>query len=248
MDIKPFVIVGAKRSGTTFLRRSLDDHPDIVCHGEIFAPGAPTGFSWPASAAKMPSAEARDADPVAYLDQLLSHHTQGWVGFKLLWGQSPDIQKEMVRRGYPLLVINRENMLAKFSSWRILSTMREAGEPFLRPANTGPSAVKALFQERRFERYAALEQEMEAAFRAICAGGASPLLEVTYEGLSWGDDIGRSLDFLGAPRRTLDPTIEKQNSSDIVSRFENPDDVRAYLERRGLQRWMREGPASGGAG
>lgn len=248
MAMKPFVIVGAKRSGTTFLRKSLDDHPEIVCHGEAFAPGKPTGFSRPVVAAKMPSKEERDAEPVAFLDKLLAFHHEGYAGFKLLWGQAPEIQEEVVRRGFHIVVINRENMLAKFSSWRILSTMREAGEPFHRPANEGPSAVKIPFQARRFERYCGVERDEEAAFRALCAKYDPPLLNVTYEELVWGDDVGRILDFLGAPRQPLNPNIEKQNSSDIVSRFENPERVRSYLKRHGLERWASEGPRGGQVG
>ena len=79
----PFAIIGSQRSGTTFLRRSLDDHPDIACHGEIFRPARVENFHVPALRAFMPDKEARDADPIGYLDRLLSFYETGFVGFKL---------------------------------------------------------------------------------------------------------------------------------------------------------------------
>ena len=238
----PFAIIGTQRSGTTFLRRSLDDHPDIVCHGELFRPAHVESFHSPALRAAMPGKQDRDAAPVAYLDRLLSFYLAGFVGFKLLLAHSPAVLEEIARRRYRLIVLQRENALAKYSSLMIFLAMSDSGDRFRRPANEGPDAVKATFDGAEFDKYRRGEADRWAAFRAICQRYEPPRCELEYDEMAWGDGLGMALDFLGAPRRLLDAGIVKQNSADIISRFGNPDNVRDYLNRYGLERWAIEGP------
>src|SRR5580704_14341800 len=100
----PFAIIGSQRSGTTYLRRSLNDHPDIVCHGEPFGPGGLGVLEPPVRRARMPGQGERDADPIAFLDRLMAFHTTGIAGFKLLLAHSPPVLEEIAARGYRLIV------------------------------------------------------------------------------------------------------------------------------------------------
>lgn len=242
----PFAILGLQRSGTTFFRRALDDHPDIVCHGEIFRPGRVSTFPPPVGKDMMADKATRDADPVAYLDRLLSFYETGFVGFKLLLAHSPPVLREICRRRYHLIALKRENALAKYSSLAIFMSMKGTGDRFKRPANEGPSAVKATFVEADFDRYRTDEAARWAALSPLLERTRPPCLNLDYADIAWGDGIGRALDFLGAARRPLDAGIVKQNSSDIISRFDNPEVVRDYLARHGLTRWSWEGPPSAG--
>jgi hypothetical protein len=238
----PFAIIGSQRSGTSFLRRSLNDHPDIVCHGEPFGPGGLGALEAPVRKAAMPSKEERDADPVAFLDRLMAFHTTGFAGFKLLLAHSPPVLREIASRGYRLIVLRRENALAKYSSIQILIAMQGFGERFDRPANEGPEAIKATFDAKAFERYVESDSDRWTAFDKIVERFSPPCFELEYGELAWGDGRERVLDFLGARRRPLEAGIEKLNSTDVVSRFANPDEVRRYLVTHGLTRWEHEGP------
>ena len=238
----PFVILGLQRSGTTFFRRALDDHPDIACHGELFRPGRVSTLGPPVPKGAMPDKTGRDADPVGYMDRLLSFYDQGFVGFKLLLAHSPPVLREVCERRYRLIALKRENALAKYSSLAIFLAMKGSGDRFTRPANLGPEAVKATFEAAGFERFQATEAARWSVFDAIRARCDPPLLDLDYAEISWGDGFDRALDFLGAARRRLDAGIVKQNSTDIVSRFSNPDQVRDYLQRNRLEHWGLEGP------
>jgi hypothetical protein len=238
----PFAIIGSQRSGTTYLRRSLNDHPDIVCHGEPFGPGGLGLLEAPVRKGRMPSKEERDADPIAFLDRLMAFHTTGLAGFKLLLAHSPPVLNEIAERGYRLIVLRRENALAKYSSIQILIALQRAGDRFDRPANRGPSAIKATFDAAEFERYVDSDRSRWRAFEDVLERHAPPHLDLEYAELAWDDGRERVLDFLGAERRSLDAGIEKLNSTDVVSRFANPDVVREYLVAHELTPWAHEGP------
>ena len=240
--MKPFVIIGSRRSGTTYLRRSLHNHPDIVCHGEPFGPESRGALEAPVRMRKMPSKEERDADPIAYLDRMLAFHTSGLVGFKLLLAHSPPVLNEIAARGYRLIILRRENALAKYSSDQILMAMQGSGDPFNLPANDGPSAIKAIFDTDAFERYMEGERGRWKMFGEILEQHSPPRFNLEYSELAWGDGRERALGFLGAELRPLEAGIQKHNSTNVLSRFANPDVVEGYLSAKGLEDWAQEGP------
>jgi hypothetical protein len=242
----PFAIIGSQRSGTSYLRRSLNDHPDIVCHGEPFGPGGLGSLEAPVRKAKLPSKVERDADPIGFLDRLMAFHRTGLAGFKLLLAHSPVVMNEIAARGYRLIVLRRENALARYSSIQILNAMQGSGQRFDRPANEGPTAIKAIFDATAFERYIESDRARWKAFAGVLARHAPPCFELDYAELAWGDGRERALDFLGVDRRPLEAGIEKLNSTDVVSRFANRNVVNAYLTARGLRRWEQEGPRAEG--
>lgn len=81
MAARPLVIVGMKRSGTTLLVESLDQHPEVVCCGELFHPDAEVRrkerFFYP-----------ERADAGAFLEWGLYALADGAAGFKLLYDQA----------------------------------------------------------------------------------------------------------------------------------------------------------------
>ena len=238
----PFVIIGSQRSGTTYLRRSLNNHPDIVCHGEPFNPDTEGVLEPPVRRADLPSKKDRDADPIAFLDCLMGFHTAGLVGFKLLLAHSPPVLSEIAARGYRLIVLRRENLLARYSSAQILAAMQGVAQDPSRPANKGSPVIKANFEATEFQDYIDADRARWSVFTDILYRHRPPYFELEYGELAWGDGRERVLDFLGAARRPLNAWMEKLNSMDIVSRFANPEVVTAYLSSRGLTRWAQEAP------
>jgi hypothetical protein len=238
----PFAIVGSQRSGTTYLRRSLNNHPDIVCHGEPFNPDSEGALVPPARWADLPGKDAREADPIAFLDRLMSFQAGGVVGFKLLLAHSPAVLNEIAARGYRLIILRRENALARYSSRQILATMQDSGQIPPPSTNKGPSAIKATFDVTAFEQFNESDRARWIAFENILDRHQPPRFELEYDELGWGDGRERSLDFLGVERRPLRAWMDKLNSPDVVSRFSNPEVVRDYLRVRGLTRWEHEGP------
>ncbi len=238
----PFAIIGSQRSGTTFLRRSLNSHPDIVCHGEPFNPDTEGLLEAPARGADLPGKEGRDADPIGFLDRLMGFHTSGLAGFKLLLAHSPPVLEAIAARGYRLIVLRRENALARYSSVQILAAARGSGQSLIRAEDARAAQVKATFDAAAFEQFVESDLARWKGFATLLERHRPPFLELEYGELVWGDGRERVLDFLGAARRPLKAWMEKLNSEDIVSRFTNPDTVQAYLSARELTRWAQERP------
>jgi hypothetical protein len=67
-------------------------------------------------------------------------------------------------------------------------------------------------------------------------------LLVTYEDFINESFFRRIFPFLGLSQPDILHTrMRKQNGSDILSRFLNPDEARAYIERIGRMNWANEG-------
>jgi hypothetical protein len=239
----PFAIIGSQRSGTTYLRRSLNNHPDIVCHGEPFNPDTEGMLEAPVRRADMPTRENRDTDPIAFLDRLMGFHATGLAGFKLLLAHSPPVMNEIAARGYRLIVLRRENALARYSSIQILAAAQRSGQNSIRTEDKRPLEIKATFEAPAFEQFVEADLARWKDFAGILDRHKPPCFELEYGELAWGDGRERVLDFLGAVRRPLKAWMEKVNSPDVVSRFTNPDVVKAYLSASGLMRWAQERPS-----
>ena len=89
-----FVIISTQRSGSTFLRTSLDSHPNIRCHGEVFLShyGEASGYrefydsNW---MGRIRHIVKRKKLVFSYLDQLYSGSDLKVTatGFKAMYGQ-----------------------------------------------------------------------------------------------------------------------------------------------------------------
>ena len=233
--IHPFAIVGRQRSGTTFLRKALSMHPDVVCHGEIFGAERVRGINNRLRAAVAPLGQRRDTDPVGFLDAFLALHDHGHVGFKLMLRQNETIFTEIIRRGWPLIVVQRKNLLARYSSVMIA---RGTGQ---RVAKRGVEVKRLQLQFNcgEFENFRKNENRLWET-QIEKPGIYNNALMIDYCEFVTSDGLRRVFEYVGVEAIDAAPNLQKQNSSDIVSRFTNPDDVIAHLEAIGHPEWRLE--------
>ena len=182
------------------------------------------------------------ADRERFLDRMMSFHPNGLAGFKLLLAHSPPVLNAIAARGYRLIVLRRENALARYSSVQILAATQGSGRYFVRAVGKRPLQIKATFDAKAFEQFVESDIARWKHFADILERHSPPCFELEYSELVWGGGVQRVLDFLGAARRPLKAWMEKVNSTDVVSRFTNPDLVSEYLSARGLTRWAQERP------
>lgn len=88
-----FAIISTQRSGSTLLRRSLDQHPDIRCAGEVFFPGYRKSLSYSKYVEQSVSRKILDKlwrwkSVDNYLNWLFSVDGYQAVGFKFMYAQS----------------------------------------------------------------------------------------------------------------------------------------------------------------
>ena len=239
-----FIIASVPRSGSTFARRLLCSHPDILCHGELFYGSKILGAERPLDTENLPDIRARDADPGAFMDWILGHHKSGRVGFKLMLTADAMLLEHVQRRGMPVIHVRRENALARYSSSLIAA---ETGQRVVRFSETrgrlqqpggdhASQTVRVRFDADQFQEHRLWCEGMEKRL-----DGASNILVTEYNEIGGNEWSNRVCHFLGVERHCLSASTSKLNSSDIMARFSNPEEVEKYLVSIGRLDWAKEG-------
>ncbi len=217
----------------------------IRCHAEVFHPNK-VFVSLPEVKASPELREMlkreRAADPIGFLERLYEAGA-GFkaVGFKLFPGQNDQVMEHVIRDpAIRKIVLYRDNVLAVYSSNLIANaTGRFSG------MDVGPQAmeVKVEFDPVGFaafhDRYVRRGHHM---FEAVSSCGQI-CHPVEYTQLSEPALTAGIAAFLGLDPSTINrsPRPLKQNSSDILSRFSNPEAAHDFLAERDLLGWAYEG-------
>lgn len=241
---RKFVILSMPRSGTGFVYTALDSHPDVVCHGELFMPkrvGALSGKlkknrkSFRGELTK----EYRNRSPVEFLNTVLEYDPDvDFAGFKLFFPQNEEALRHVIHsRDYSKIVLRRDNLLAMYSSAR---TAQAGGQGKVQVGQE-VKRVKIRFDESDFYTFKARHDKYTGLGRRLLQDSGADFLDVEYTEFSDAGKFDEIFRFLGAaPMRRLSPAVAKRNPSDILARFENPEEVRDFLERVGRPEWARE--------
>src|SRR5690606_15159424 len=98
------------------------------------------------------------------------------------------------------------------------------------------------FEPKEFERFVAARAAAYRQAREELQRATQPWLEVEYLEAARPEGRRRIVEFIGAdPSFEIEVPTKKRNTSRIVDRFTNPDEVMGYLEQHGLQHWASEG-------
>jgi len=243
-----FVVVCSQRTGSTLLTQLLDNQTDVLCNGAIFEarPGR-----MPVRWAKEPGVmeelvHLRANNPEAFLARVLAErlgcHS---VGFKICQGHNDRIlDKLLVDPAIGKIVLIRQNVLAVYSSAMIA---RESGERRTTVVGTASDAkTQVEFNARRFllfwERYAAYYRSVFE--RINSSRQAFQIMHYTEINDPWYFE--RLLAYIGVEpvRDRAEVKNKKQNSSDILSRFANPEQTLEFLNDHQLMAWRYEAETS----
>ena len=225
MSARPyFVILGAMRTGSNYLEKTLAGLGDTVCYGEAFNPaflGEPqikNVLGW--------TLEDRDADPLGFLQALIHGEPDRIAGFRLFAGHSDAVRDHVTRDPSCRMIVLRRDPVDSFVSLRIA---HQTGQWLLTDERRRMRA-RMHFDAEAFEAYrAGLEQHYGAAERNI-AEARIPVLSVRYEDLSDPAkllEIARHVGSAGQP--SGEPVILKQNPDPLSEKVSNYEDVCAYL-------------------
>lgn len=228
----------------------LGAYPDIFCNGNIFKAQKMQLF-WPDRELQHGKRDElmkmRDENPEGFADLVFSSgFGKPHVGFKMFQGQQDDllfrfIGSESIRK----IVLYRRNVLANYAS---ALSARETNQYSV---ESGGQRVetKVHFSIGQFVRF---HNRYVGFYRAILDRLNSfphNYLFLDYENLNEAGVLGGVATFIGASPNTNKAErqyrrLSKQGTNNIVARFENKDEVSAFLERHGLMCWAHEGPAS----
>jgi LPS sulfotransferase NodH len=232
---KRFIIFSLARSGTSWLVTSLRSHPDILCHGEALYPRHIPRQLF-GSARDLLTAEMCEQDPVSYAYKLFEHSDgAAAVGFKVFPVHSPSAHRALLEdETISKIVLTRENTLA---TWSSLLVARLTGRWNTR--NKGiQQEVKAGFDAEAFETFCKRGPRFYDKIDRLLAG---PRLDITYAKDVMEQRSEPILEFLGvSAEHELSCIKQKMLGRSIVDRFEEPDMVRAYLDKIGKPEWAYE--------
>lgn len=233
-----FLIAGIQRSGTTYIRRCLDSHSMIQCHGEVFLKrycNNPYGYYEYLSASlqrRIGHILYRSLVVNHYLDYLASVSSKPIVGFKLMHSQLRRIPYE-----FPMLLRNIHNGDIKV----IQIIRRNVLKTYLSRLSTKASGryhaksdidVATLFVDTSRLISELDKIRAENAWWSRLLSGTNYMV-VEYESFTANKEAEsrRMLDFLGVNRyEVLASTNRKINPDDISQLVTNYSDMEAVLQ------------------
>lgn len=233
-----FLIVGAARSGSSYLKETLGSHPGVLMHGEPFQTA---NIEWHIHPSVLPEVDLsrRETDPVGFIDDLFDRdHGHAFVGMKILFGQNDNALHVFAeRKDIRKIAIRRENILAQFSSFVLAKktgiwNVREK-YPEFKPKVHFESAAFRDFVEWIEARARLLEQKAladPANWTTVRYDAANPMAMATA-----------AARFLGLQESATTPsTFERLHQSNVLARFENISDVEVALDEIGRPEWRTE--------
>lgn len=248
MNKNKYVIVTMQRSGSNMLGSILDSHPQIACFGELMRRTPDwmleKGYRGALKILEVTDPEFRDdnvrfARPYDFVNCAFSTQTKKNIkGFKLHVEQHPEfLEKLFGDPEYSFIHLQRENVLAQYSSWKIAQVTGQGNAR----KGTEIRRAKVLFKPTDFQKYLNRIEKDLSRITSMLSARDDSVFHIKYTQLMNDAKIREVIAFLGADdKAAVEVGTEKRNPSNILSRFENPEIVTSFLESIGRSDWSRE--------
>lgn len=248
-----FMIVASPRTGSSHLVNMLSGHPEIFCHGNVFAKKMMPVF-WPKAERADPATKdhlksLRDSDPEAFLEQVfLTGHGREHVGFKIFKGQNNSILNRILKdTAIKKIVLFRKNVLANYASSLAAAASGKWG---VRKSETPPETPKVLFEKSDFVKFHDRYLQFYRNVIKRLNNERENFYFVNYEEINDTLLLTSLTNFIGADtskhvsEKDQRKKQVKQSTSFIVSRFSNPEQAEEFLRDNDLLHWAHEGETS----
>jgi LPS sulfotransferase NodH len=235
---KKFVIVGAARTGSTLLVRTLNSLEGVCCHGELLADlvrGYQNGFN-PLEASKSERddranrlLQQRNQDPRGFILKALNTESPA-TGFKALYSNLSDprwrdvTQSLLEMPDFKFIHLTRRNSLRRFVSEQIL----QSGGP--NHSGAGGKSENWIKVHIDIDAYLRSTADVEAVCRQfISLLAKKELLTITYEQLSTDTAVTVTAvcQFLGLDTLPsgIKPALKKVGAADLRDSVSNYQDL-----------------------
>ena len=241
-----FAIIANPRTGSNHFIDLLNSHPDITCHREAFHPHAVYLLEGTADELL----EDRNRDPLGFLEKLFKTCQTPACGFKIFMGHDKAVLESVLSdKSIRKIILYRANYLAVYSSEKIAEAencyviVNEKTARIDQAAyDSTRKGEKAIFDKSEFNvRHRAYQEHYRRSVDTLNSTGQAYLF-MTYEDFLNESFFRRVFPFLGLSQpAVLETRMSKMNASDILSRFSNPEEVRAHLLEIGRLNWTHEG-------
>ena len=247
-----FMITCPARTGSTLLTSYLQSHPEILCHGEIYAREHVRDILGIYNKLQRENPEYgealrnyRDNHPLAFLYKIaLDRQARKVVGFKLKHDElvRPYMKqtRDLIQKDTDIKIIHlrRENLLERYLSWYIVNhvtgiTMRVKGQslPKIDQVKLDPNQCQENFEqtEKRYD-----------FFKQIFID--HPVLEVTYEELiseQKQQKLSEIQEFLGVKHIDLSSKLIKVTQKDVSETIENYGELRDFFSNTKYSKFFK---------
>ncbi len=237
--VQMFIIVSRQRSGSNHLVSLLNSHRDLRCYGEIFRKNYRVSKIIGNSCESYSDISNRAADPKGFLDEIVTLNSGkvSRVGFKIFPNQAKKVREIFGVSGLRVVHLIRQNLLARYSSTR---AAKSTGQGAL-PIGQTVIEVKVQFDPEKFARFIRNNRKHDNFVKKLMSRvDDTEIFDIAYEDINEPDRRDALLSYLGVTPTPLSSGHQKRNPTDILSRFENPDEVSAFLSEHGFQHWTTE--------
>ncbi len=219
-----FVLFAEMRTGSNYLEDSLNEFPDITCHGEVYNPtflGHHNQFELFGY-----DMDRRERDPVGLLDAMIAQ-TPGLPGFRLFHDHDDRVVDRILPDPRIAKVILTRNPLDSYVSRKIATA---TGQWRLTDAKNRKSA-KVVFDTDEFtelmDRLAAFQDRLRRGLQVT----GQTAFHIRYEDINDPDVLNGLATFLGSEGRvdSASKKLKRQNPGDLADKVENYEEMIAAL-------------------
>ena len=242
--LKKFCLIATARTGSNYVRGLLR-FPGSVFHGELFNRERQVPRIKPIPDPGL-TLDDRDRDPIGFLEtieRLTLEHARV-CGFKLMIQHHPPMLEYVLSsEDYGLIVLSRRNKLAQYSSRAIA---RASGVWHVQRGEPQPLERKIRFDSPTFAAFLFENKGDYASVLPRLEGSPHRFHALEYTRIRSTESVEGLLRFVGVrPRCTIPEMIarnasQQQNTSRIVDRFSNPEEVVAAMRAMGHEDWLTE--------
>lgn len=249
--IQKFVIITLPRSGSTVLVKTLDNHPQIFCAGELFYFSGKiyhTECQFPFWRIKFlpnkinylinfPNVMARLGK---FMDKFYAPKEKATVqaiGFKMMYQHilyMPGIMHYLEKKNVKVILLTRNDILRN-----VLSDMkaRETGvyhnETGIIQEKSEKFHVDLQFLSNKINETRAWANKLETVVKNL------ETLKIDYADFEeWDILTGKIFAFLGVDQIPMEPAVKRLNPTTLSDMIENFDEVKTWAEKNGYSTYL----------
>ena len=232
-----FVILTLERTGSNYLCALLDNLRGVVCHRELFHSKT---IYLNANSLSSLDMNYRELYPIEFLNFIYDEKIGNCIGFKLFIYHNEKVLDYILKnKDIKIFFLYRDNILAQYSS----KLIAQKTNLWVDIKGNQQKADNILWERKDFENFQKKIDTMYSGLRKTLNN--REFFEIEYTQLFNKDSLQKMCTYLEIDLKFKISYKEKrmpkkQNSTNILERFYNKNEVYDYLLEKGKTIWMEE--------
>lgn len=233
------------RTGSNLISSRLDTHKNIVFYNELFhRQYAIFHDDRVASGAELIA--RRDRSPAAFVSSIWNGEYEPkekrddihGIGFKIFLNHNAEALRYIINSNAKIIFLRRRNAFARFSSFKIAAATNE----WKSTGSKENKSFKVDFRPEEFRAYMQNYLSLETLFEMTLTRWNRNYFDAWYEDITsqpvaWE----KMVNYLGFdPKDFSESSLVKQNTSNVLSRFSNPEAVEKFAADINRYDWLSE--------